>query len=138
MGWIYPCQRVLFCTLIPKGQETEMMGLLSFTGDILGWLPPLIVTAMNQNGVELRFGMLVITGFCMLSVLCTLLMGNYQDAVNLVATDSEAKLNEIIALTKGGNATVNHRASLITVSDQSEVMEKIVVEKIDSAHDAAV
>lgn len=27
MGWVYPSQRVLFCTLTPKGQETEFMGL---------------------------------------------------------------------------------------------------------------
>ena len=27
VGWTYPSQRVLFCTLTPKGQETEFMGL---------------------------------------------------------------------------------------------------------------
>lgn len=115
-----------------------MMGLLSCTGQILGWLPPLVVTAMNENGVELRFGMLVITGFCMLSVICTLFMGNYQDAVNLVAADSEPKLNAVIALTKGGNAAENHRTSLLTVPDQSEIMEKIGVEKVELAHDADI
>ena len=115
-----------------------MMGLLSFTGQILGWLPPLVVTAMNENGVELRFGMLVITGFSILSLLCTLLMGNYQDAVNLVATDSESKLNAVIALTKGGDAPENHRASLVTVSDQSEILEKIAVEKVELARDADI
>jgi MFS-type transporter involved in bile tolerance (Atg22 family) len=37
MGWTYPSQRVLLVTLIPKGQETEMMGMFTFAGQILGW-----------------------------------------------------------------------------------------------------
>jgi Vacuole effluxer Atg22 like len=93
-------QRVLFCTLIPKGQETEMMGLFTFTGQILGWLPPLIVTILNENGVELRYGLLVIVFFCMFAVVCTLPMGSYKDAAERVALDSEEKYQSVLAATK--------------------------------------
>eukprot|EP00957_Ditylum_brightwellii_P127564 9728083-Ditylum_brightwellii.AAC.1 len=49
-GWVYPSQRVLQCTLIPKGQETEMMGVFAFFAQLLGWLPPLIFSIMNSRG----------------------------------------------------------------------------------------
>jgi len=99
---MYSSQRVLFCTLIPKGQETEMMGLFTFVGQILGWIPPLIVTFMNESGVELRYGILVVTGFCFLAFICTLPMGDYEDAVARVTADSEEKLESVILKTKAG------------------------------------
>jgi MFS-type transporter involved in bile tolerance (Atg22 family) len=45
---MYPAQRVLFCTLTPRKQETELMGLFVFLGQILGWLPPVVYTVMNK------------------------------------------------------------------------------------------
>lgn len=115
LGTTYAAQRVLFCTLIPKGQETEMMGLFTFTGLIVGWLPPLISTIMNENGVDLRFGLLVIVGFCLLAVLCTLPMGIYKDATETVARDSEGKYDAVLAATKGtvfdsGTKMMDHKS----------------------------
>jgi UMF1 family MFS transporter len=103
MGWTYPSQRVLLVSLIPKGQETEMMGLFTFMGQILGWLPPLIFTIMNENGVDQRWGLGLIPMFCMLAFLCTLPMGSYKDAVERVTKDSEAKLDEVLEATRRGN-----------------------------------
>lgn len=100
MGLTYSAQRVLFCTLIPKGQETEMMGLFTFSGQILGWLPPLLVTIMNENGIDLRYGMLVVLGFCMLAVVCMLPMGDYMEATKRVANDSDEKYQSVLAATK--------------------------------------
>lgn len=99
MGCTYPCQRVLFCTLIPKGQETEMMGLFSFCSQIISWLPPLIVTIMNENGISLRFGMLVVAVFCIIAVITTMFMGNYEVAVTKASKDSEEKLQQLIRAT---------------------------------------
>lgn len=106
-----------------------MMGLFTFTGQILGWLPPLIVTTMNENGVGLRFGMLVVTGFCVLAVIMTLPMGNYQDAVKRVATDSEAKLHAVIAQTKASKLqklSTNGNTPPHDVSKQSELSDGAV------------
>jgi UMF1 family MFS transporter len=100
MGWTYPSQRVLLVSLIPKGQETEMMGLFTFMGQILGWLPPLLFTILNENGIDQRWGLALIPMFCSLALLCTLPMGSYQDAIDLVARDSEAKLEEVIEKTR--------------------------------------
>jgi hypothetical protein len=99
MGIMYPSQRVLFCTLIPKGQETEFMGLFVFAGQLLGWLPALLFTIMNENNVDIRWGMGLVSAFCMAAVVCTLPMGNYNEAVALVAKDSEEKLASVIAAT---------------------------------------
>jgi MFS-type transporter involved in bile tolerance (Atg22 family) len=81
MGWVYPSQRVLFCTLIPKGQETEMMGLFTFCSQIIGWLPPLIFTILNQRGIDMRWGLSFIVLFIFIALACTLGMGSYEQAV---------------------------------------------------------
>lgn len=101
MGWTYPSQRVLFCTLIPKGQETEMMGLFTFVGSILGWVPSLIFTIMNENGVGLRWGLSLVSYFTMGAATLTLFMGDYAEAVRLVQDDSKEKLQAVIETTLG-------------------------------------
>jgi hypothetical protein len=99
MGIMYPSQRVLYCTLIPKGQETEFMGLFVFAGQLLGWLPALIFTIMNEKGVDIRWGMSVVAFFCVTAFFCTLPMGPYNQAVALVTKDSKDKLASVIAAT---------------------------------------
>mmetsp|Transcript_4304 Transcript_4304/g.6152 ORF Transcript_4304/g.6152 Transcript_4304/m.6152 type:complete len:532 (-) Transcript_4304:2332-3927(-) len=90
-GWTYPSQRVLICTLIPKGQEAEMMGLFTFTGQVLGWLIPLIFTIMNEKGVNIRWSCSIISFFVMFAFICTLPMGTYESGLNEVqeAEDDE-------------------------------------------------
>jgi Vacuole effluxer Atg22 like len=99
MGIMYPSQRVLYCTLIPKGQETEFMGLFVFAGQLLGWLPALLFTIMNEKSVDIRWGMGLVSAFCIAAVLCTLPMGSYNQAVAVVAKDSKEKLASVIAAT---------------------------------------
>jgi len=100
MGWVYPAQRVLMCCLIPKGQETEMMGLFVFTGQVLGWLPPLIFTIMNQNGVDMRWSLSIVSYFCLLAIICTFNMGSFKAASDQVMSDSLAKLEEVVEATR--------------------------------------
>lgn len=114
MGWTYPSQRVLFVTLIPKGQETEMMGMFFFMGQILGWLPPLLFTIMNENGVDMRWGLGLITFFDLAAVALTLFMGSYEAAVALVAEESEAKLQEVLeAASKLDCKPASHAAQVV-------------------------
>jgi len=96
LGWAYPSQKVLICTLIPKGQETEMMGLLTFMSQILGWLPPLIVTILNEKGYDMKWSLFVVFCFCMFAVICTFPMGNYQEACAIVERESEEKYLEVL------------------------------------------
>ena len=53
-GWIYPVQRTCYCEMIPGGQESELMGLYVFAGQIIVWFPPLLFTSLNEIGVSMR------------------------------------------------------------------------------------
>jgi UMF1 family MFS transporter len=130
MGWTYPSQRVLLVSLIPKGQETEMMGLFTFAGQILGWLPPLIFTIMNENGVDQRWGLGLIPMFCMLAFICTLPMGSYKDAVERVTKDSETKLDEVLEATRRGNVL---RKSTENTAREGEEAVEVDVPEVDVA-----
>ncbi|KAL7431573.1 hypothetical protein ACHAXM_002723 [Skeletonema potamos] len=93
-GWMFPSQRTLTVALIPKGRETEIMGLISFFAQILGWLPALIFTVMNERGVDMRWSLSIVSYFLLTSCLFTFLCGSYDDAVELVAHTSKSYLEE--------------------------------------------
>jgi MFS transporter, UMF1 family len=99
VGWIYPCQRVLYCTLIPKGQENEMMGIFTFTGQIIGWLPSVLFTVMNENHVDQWWGLCLLAFFYFLGAVFTLPMGSYERACAQVEEDSRSKLDEVVRMT---------------------------------------
>jgi MFS transporter, UMF1 family len=84
-GWIYPSQRALFCGLIPKGKEFEFMGIFVFFGSIIGWLPTLLFTVLNERGVDMRVGLALLPIFFFLALACTVCIGDYNEAVKLVS-----------------------------------------------------
>jgi MFS-type transporter involved in bile tolerance (Atg22 family) len=106
IGWMYPSQRTLSVALIPKGQEFEIMGLMAFFGQILGWLPVFIFTALNEAGVDMRWGLASLSFFLLTSCLCTLGVGSYENAVQSVEHTSERFLQEF-ALRNGTNKEEN-------------------------------
>merc|ERR1712232_144598 len=93
-GWMFPSQRTLAVALIPKGQETEIMGLISFFGQIVGWLPVFVFTAMNEKGVSMRWGLASVSFFLMTSFFFTFFCGSFEDAVAAVAHTSDNYLND--------------------------------------------
>ncbi|KAL9186265.1 hypothetical protein ACHAXT_005503 [Thalassiosira profunda] len=103
LGWMFPSQRTLAVALIPKGQETEIMGLISFFGQIVGWLPAFVFTAMNQNGVSMRWGVSTISWFLLVSCFFTLFCGKFEDAVALVAESSDEYLHSFSKRGGGGS-----------------------------------
>ena len=103
------------------------MGLFAFMGQILGWLPPLIVTILNENGVGLRYGLGVVAGFYMLALCFTLFMGDYKTAVEQVAADSREKLAEVIAATE---ASANKDKGHTAPTESSGSAEQISQEDI--------
>jgi MFS-type transporter involved in bile tolerance (Atg22 family) len=133
MGWTYPSQRVLLVSLIPKGQETEMMGLFTFVGQILGWLPPLIFTIMNEKEIDQRWGLGLVPMFCTLALLCTVPMGSYEDAIERVSKDSEAKLEEVIEATRRGQVLPQSFKDTVRENEESaEVDEDAEVETAEA------
>lgn len=101
-GWLFPSQRVLFCTLIPPGRETELMGMFAFFGQIMGWAPPLLFSWINELGFSMRLGLLSSDVFLVLAFAVLLFIDDYDLAVR------QAK-KEICAI-----ATRYHRCPGIT------------------------
>lgn len=82
MGWVYPTEKALYCSIIPGGQDAELMGVYICACQIFSWLPPFVFTAMNEAGFSMRAGLFSLSGYYFVSfaVLHTLI-GNYGDAV---------------------------------------------------------
>jgi hypothetical protein len=78
MDILYTARSLLYTD--SQRQETEMMDFVAFTNQIFGWLPPFIVTILNENYAKLRWGFSVISGFCILACFCTGFMGDYEFA----------------------------------------------------------
>jgi MFS-type transporter involved in bile tolerance (Atg22 family) len=98
-GLMYPAQRVLFCTLTPRKQETELMGLFVFAGQILGWLPPVVFTILNERNVDMRWSLSIIAFFTFFAFLCTLPMGSYGSAVEQVAEEQDISKESTVICT---------------------------------------
>ena len=81
MGWNFTCDRMMIASLIPAGQEAELMGLFLFAGQALNWLPPLIYTSLNEANVSSRVGVAMLNIFFLLGIVCYLCMGSYAKAL---------------------------------------------------------
>jgi len=95
IGWVYPTEKALYCSIIPRGQDGELMGLYIFACQIFSWLPPFVFSAMNEAGFSLRAGLFSLTGyFCLSLIVLHTLVGDYGDAVEhantFVATEVDA------------------------------------------------
>jgi len=88
-GWLYPCQRVLYCTMTPKKQEAEIMGVFAFANQIIGWLPVIIFTAINEAGIKMAWGIFALGFLFLLSFFISLLIGNYDKAVAYIKAAQE-------------------------------------------------
>jgi MFS-type transporter involved in bile tolerance (Atg22 family) len=107
-GWMFPSQRTVVVALVPKGQETEMMGLVSFFGQIIGWLPSFFFTLMNENGVNMRWGIGMVSFFLLTSFLCTLMCGDFNKAAESVAHTSDAYLQEFARRSSVQDSTLSN------------------------------
>jgi len=96
-GWIFPAQRTLQVTLTPRGQETEIMGMFTFVTQVVGWLPALIFSIMNEKGVDMRWGVSVLAWFLVVSILLLFGVGDYDAAVQQVQEVGEQELEEMAA-----------------------------------------
>ena len=96
-GWIFPAQRTLQVTLTPRGQETEIMGMFTFVTQVIGWLPALIFSIMNEKGVDMRWGVSVLAWFLVVSILLLFGVGDYDAAVQQVQEVGEQELEEMAA-----------------------------------------
>ena len=74
-------EKTLYVTIIPRGQEAELMGTYICACQMLAWLPPLVFTIMNEAGFSMRIGLLTLTVYFFISFCILFFLGDYGDAV---------------------------------------------------------
>lgn len=84
IGWLHPTHTALYCTIIPRGSESEMMGLYLFSGSVLSFLPPFIFTCLNEIGMDMSIGLASLNLFLAGGLIFFLFIGDYEKAVDFV------------------------------------------------------
>jgi len=79
-GWMHPAGRTLYATIIPVGQETEMMGIYTFSGQVLLFAPPLLFSYLNEAGYPMSFGLGSLGMFFFAAAMCAGAMGSFEEA----------------------------------------------------------
>jgi MFS-type transporter involved in bile tolerance (Atg22 family) len=59
-----------FTTVTPTGQETELMSVYLFCGQVLSWLLPLLFTILNEAGVSMSIGLASLNVFFAIGLVC--------------------------------------------------------------------
>ncbi|KAL3781262.1 hypothetical protein HJC23_012812 [Cyclotella cryptica] len=99
IGWLHPTHSALYITIIPRGSESEMMGLYLFSGSVLSFLPPFVFTLLNEIGMRMDMGLASLNlffagGFAFLSII-----GNYNDAVDFaLVSQFDEELPQILGI----------------------------------------
>jgi len=94
MGWFYPTELNLYSHLMPKGQEAELAGFFLYCTQILGWLPPLIFTIMNENGVSLSWGGIHLNAYMLLGAGCYQMMPSWSSCLAIVREENKILSNK--------------------------------------------
>jgi len=92
IGWVYPTEKALYVTIIPRGQEAELMGTYICACQMLSWLPPLVFTVMNEMGFSMRIGLLTLSIYFFISFLVLFCVGNYEEAVSHAKAIDEGRI----------------------------------------------
>ena len=80
-GWKWTTDRLIASTIIPVGQDAELMGTYLFAGQVLTWLPPLLYTALNEAGVDPQICLGSLGIWFLFGIMAILAVGSYRDAV---------------------------------------------------------
>jgi MFS-type transporter involved in bile tolerance (Atg22 family) len=96
VGMAWTVERLLSSSIIPEGQDTELMGVFLFAGQCLSWLPPLVYTALNEAGVSQRIGVASLAMYLVISLFGYCCMGTYTQAREEVGRETVYKKKDPI------------------------------------------
>jgi len=115
-GHHYSAVNALLASLVPGGQESEIAGLNLFSSAVLSWLPPLVLTVLNERGL-FRLGLFVMPLFWLIGAAFV-----WQIDLKQAARDIEATLarRERAAAGAGAAASSTSASSSETREDRSE------------------
>jgi len=111
VGWKWTCDKLTASSIIPEGQDTELMGVFLFAGQCLSWLPPLVYTALNEAGVSQRIGVASLDVYLLIALLGYCFMGKY-------ATAREEVNRQTVYATKGPNDMTDEMRDASMKADQ--------------------
>jgi MFS-type transporter involved in bile tolerance (Atg22 family) len=83
IGWKLTVDEVIAASIIPEGQDAELMSIYLFSGEVIGWLPPLLFTILNEAGLPQQYGVGCLMIFWLLSIVALICFGSYDDARTL-------------------------------------------------------
>ena len=104
LNWKWTTDRLLAATLIPEGQDAELMGVYLFAGQVLTWVPPLVFTAMNEAGVSQSISIGCLSVYLFLGLLALCRIGDYRTAV--AQTGRQLVLDEEISNAQGDSISI--------------------------------
>ena len=83
-GWIDVMHDAIVMSIVPRNQESEMMGLYIFCQNIFGWMPPLLFTILNELGAHITIGFASLNLFFTIGIFCVLMMGKFENVLESV------------------------------------------------------
>ena len=64
------------------------MGIYIFSGSVMAWLPPFVISFLNEIGASMAIGLASLNVFFAGGFLLLMRIGNYEEAVALSQNDS--------------------------------------------------
>lgn len=126
-GWKWTVDRLVASSIIPSGQDAELMGIYLFSGQILTWCPPLVFTALNEAGVSQRVGIGSLAIFFALGAIALFLIGSYDNAME-VAGRRQVVVDE---LPDTASSYFNNDGTMVATKFDVEKTEETTAEKED-------
>lgn len=114
-GWVYPTQRTAYCLIIPAGQESELMGIYIFAGQVIVWLPPLIFAVLNENHISMKWGLVSDAAFFVIGFLICYSIGDFAAAEDKAKETAHKRVMPPVA----------RRNSAIELNDNPEYQEEV-------------
>jgi MFS-type transporter involved in bile tolerance (Atg22 family) len=68
-GWKWMCDRMVLLTVLPPGQNAELMGVYVFFRQVIAWLPMLVFTVLNERDISQRIGIATLNVYFILAFL---------------------------------------------------------------------
>jgi len=110
-GFKLTATRMLASTIIPEGQDAELMGFYLFADQLLSWLPPLVYTALNEAGISQRIGLATLNIYFLIALVAYFMMGNYRAAVETAGRSTAGDVEAVLATTEADGIQVKQTST---------------------------
>jgi len=81
IGGYFVSETTLVATVIPEDQQAELMGLYVFMSRVFVWICPVILLIVNERGIDLNRGMVLVQLPSLIGFFISFGMGNYDNVI---------------------------------------------------------